>query len=101
MLSSNSPIPDEVLLHRMAGRDATALAELQQRYSSTLYALVFGIIMDADRAERLVSEVFDQVWLAADLLTTRNRRASAWLRQMAKARARAYRAGAEATKGSQ
>lgn len=98
MLSPVSPIPDEVLLHRMARRDSTALTELQQRYGATLYALVYGIIMDADRAERLVSEVFEQVWQAAELLTQRKRGASAWLRQMAKARARAYRAGAAATK---
>jgi len=89
------PIPDAVLVHRMARRDATALVELERRYGATLYALVYGILMDPERAERLVAEVFEQVWHAAELLNKRHRGAYAWLRQAARERAWKHRATPE------
>ncbi len=95
-VSAPGPIPDAVLVHRMARRDATALIELERRYGSSLYALVYGILMDPERAERLVSDVFEQVWHAAELLNRRHRGAYAWLRQAARERAWAHRATPEA-----
>ncbi|HEV8263556.1 MAG TPA: hypothetical protein VGQ06_01310 [Gemmatimonadales bacterium] len=92
MFNPLSPIPDQVLLHRMASRDATALIELQRRHSTSIYALVYGIMMDADLANRVVTEVFEQVWQAAALLSQQRRGASTWLRQLATERARAHRA---------
>ena len=86
------PLPDAVLVHRMARRDATALIELQRRYGSSLYALVYGILMDPERAERLVADVFEQVWQGAELLNQRHHGAYAWLRQAASERAWAHRA---------
>ena len=88
-------IPDAVLVTRMARRDATALVELERRYGATLYALVYGILMDPERAERLVGEVFEQVWHAAELLNQRHRGAYAWLRQAARERAWKDRAAPE------
>ena len=89
------PVPDAVLVNRMARRDSTALIELQRRYSPTLYALVYGILMDPERAERLVEEVFEQVWHAAALLSQRHRGAYAWLREAARERAWKHRATPE------
>ena len=97
-LSAPGPLPDAVLLRRMAGRDATALLELQRRYGTSLYALVYGILMDAERAERLVADVFDQVWHAAELLSQRHRGAYSWLRQAARERALKHRASVESRK---
>jgi DNA-directed RNA polymerase specialized sigma24 family protein len=79
----------------MARRDSTALIELERRHGPSLYALVYGILMDADRAERVVAEVFEQVWHAAALLTQRHRGAYSWLQQAAKERARMHRAAAD------
>jgi DNA-directed RNA polymerase specialized sigma24 family protein len=79
----------------MARRDATALVELERRYGPTLYALVYGILMDPERAERLVAEVFEQVWHAAELLSQRHRGAYAWLREAASERAWKHRATPE------
>lgn len=89
------PLPDAALIDRMARRDATALIELERRHGPSLYALVYGILMDADRAERVVAEVFEQVWHAASLLTRRHRGAYAWLQQAAKERARLHRAATD------
>ncbi len=91
-VSGPGPVPDAVLLRRMAGRDATALVELERRHGPSLYALVYGILMDAERAERLVAEIFEQVWHAAELLSERHRGAYSWLRQAARERARKDRA---------
>jgi len=89
------PVPDAALVRRMARRDSTALVELQRRYSSSLYALVYGILMDAERADRLVAEVFEQAWHAAELMSERHRGAHSWLRQAARERALRYRATPE------
>jgi DNA-directed RNA polymerase specialized sigma24 family protein len=91
-LTTPGPLPDATLLRRMAGRDATALIELERRYGASLYALVYGILMDSDRAERLVAEVFEQVWHTAELLSQRHRGAYSWLRQAARERALKHRA---------
>ena len=94
-LTTPTVIPDAALLRRMAQRDATALVELQRRYGGSLYALVYGILMDPERAERLVEEIFEQVWHAAALLSQRHRGAYAWLREAAKERAWKHRAPPE------
>jgi RNA polymerase sigma-70 factor (ECF subfamily) len=89
------PVPDAVLVNRMARRDSTALIELQRRHGPSLYALVYGILMDPERADRLVAEVFEQAWHAAELLTERHRGAYAWLQQAARERAWKHRATPE------
>ncbi len=86
-LTTPTVIPDAALVSRMAQRDATALVELQRRYGASLYALVYAILMDAERAERLVADVFEQVWHAAEQLSQRRHGAHSWLRQAAKERA--------------
>ena len=88
-------VSDAALLQRMAQRDTTALVELQRRYGGSLYALVYGILMDAERAERLVADVFEQAWHAAELLSQRHRGAHSWLRQAAKERALKHKVAPE------
>jgi RNA polymerase sigma-70 factor (ECF subfamily) len=88
-------LPDAALVDRMARHDATALIELERRHGPSLYAMVYSILMDADRAERVVAEVFEQVWHAATLLTKRHRGAYSWLQQAARERARMHRAAAD------
>lgn len=86
-LTTPTVVPDAALLRRMAQRDATAMVELQRRYGASLYAMVYGILMDPERAERLVADVFEQVWHTAELLSQRHRGAHAWLQQAARERA--------------
>src|SRR5260370_10726993 len=92
------PQADATLLRRMAARDARALTELQGRYGASLYALVYGILMDSDRSERLVTEVFDQLWQAAEFVTQRHHGAFAWLPEAARARPFHHRAVSESLK---
>jgi len=82
-------------MDRMARRDATALIELQRRHWASLYAQVYGILMDAPRSDRVVAQVFEQVWHAAARLSQRHRGAFPWLRHVARELARADRAAVD------
>jgi hypothetical protein len=63
--SQSDPVPDAVLMTRIARRDSTALVELERRHHSSLYAQAYGILMDAGAAERVVRDSFSQLWFDA------------------------------------
>jgi uncharacterized tellurite resistance protein B-like protein len=92
MLEPQTPIvADAVLLTRVAQRDSTALVELERRHFSSLYAQVYGVLMDAGSADRVVRTAFTQLWFEAARYAGK---LSAWglLRDIAKELARAERA---------
>jgi DNA-directed RNA polymerase specialized sigma24 family protein len=84
-------VADGILLGRLVKRDSTALVELERRHHRSLYALAYGIIMDATAAERVVRDTFSQLWFEA---STYSKMPSAWdlLRDMVREHARAERA---------
>jgi RNA polymerase sigma-70 factor, ECF subfamily len=84
-----STIPDRDLVSRMADRDATALIELQRRYRGSVYARAYGILWDTERAERVVTRAFEQLWHAAVRMNARGHRALSWLQRTAAELARA------------
>jgi DNA-directed RNA polymerase specialized sigma24 family protein len=86
-----SLVPDAILMQRLAQRDSTALIELERRHRGSLYAQVYGILMDSTQAERVVRDVFAQIWHAAGRFTG-TRSAWSWLRDTATQLARAERA---------
>jgi len=86
--SPRPPVADADLLRRIVRRDSTALIELERRHHASLYAQAFGILMDSNLAERVVREVFAQLWYAAGRFVVR-RTLWNWLREMAKDLARA------------
>jgi DNA-directed RNA polymerase specialized sigma24 family protein len=69
-------------------RDSTALIELERRHCASLYAQAYGVLMDSGMADRVVREVFAQLWYAAGRFVVR-RTLLGWLREMAKDLARA------------
>src|SRR5205809_3366921 len=81
-------IPDAALLRRVIHRDRAALIELERRHRASLYAKAYGILMDSTKAERVVQEVFAQLWFAAERFVVR-RNLWTWLRMLAKDLARA------------
>lgn len=87
------PVPDAALVRRMAQRDATALTELERRYASSLYAQVYAILIDRERAERVVARAFEQIWHAAVRVHGSTAGALSWLQETAEALARAERSG--------
>lgn len=84
-------LSDADLLHRLSRRDSTALIEVERRHRSSLYAQVYGMLIDPTVAERVVREVFAQLWFAAERFPLR-RTLWTWLRDMARELARAERA---------
>lgn len=89
MLEPQSPVlPDATLLERLVQRDSTALVELERRHHGSLYAQVYGMLMDATLAEQVVRDTFVQLWHAAGRFVG-TRSASSWLRDMARELARA------------
>ena len=84
-----SPIlPDAILLERLVQRDSTALIELERRHHTSLYAQVYGMVVDASLADRVVRETFAHLWYAAARFVG-TRSASSWLRDTARELARA------------
>src|SRR6266699_1441761 len=69
-------LSDAELLQRLARRDSTALIEVERRHWSSLYAQVYGMVIDSTLAERV--PLRRSMW--------------AWLRDMARELARAEQA---------
>src|SRR6267378_235859 len=95
MLEPEPPQPEERpvvseadLLHRLAQRDSTALIEVERRHWSSLYAQVYGMLIESALAERVVREAFTQLWFAAERFPLEHTLWT-WLREMAKELARA------------
>ena len=53
-------VPDRWLLQGMLGGDPGAGGELRRRHAKSLYALAYGVLWDADVADAVVTQVFDQ-----------------------------------------
>ncbi len=92
MLGPQTPrrplVADADLLKRVVRRDSTALIELERRHHASLYAQAYAILMDSMLADRVVGEVFAQLWYAAGRFVLRCTLWS-WLRERAKELARA------------
>jgi DNA-directed RNA polymerase specialized sigma24 family protein len=89
MLEPDRPLlSDAELLQRLARRDSTALIEVERRHWSSLYAQVYGMVVESDVAERVVREVFTQLWFAAERFPLK-RSLWTWLRDMARELSRA------------
>src|SRR5258705_5980061 len=84
-------LSDAELLQRLAQRDSTALIEVERRHWSSLYAQVYGMLVESTLAERVVREVFTQLWFAAERFPL-PRSLWTWLREMARELARAEQA---------
>lgn len=88
-LDTQRPVAsDAELLQRLARRDSTALVEVERRHWSSLYAQVYGMLVESALAERVVREAFEQLWFAAERFPLRPSLWT-WLRDMAKELARA------------
>ena len=89
MLETQRPLASDAdLVQRLAQRDSTALIEVERRHWSSLYAQVYGMLVESALAERVVREVFTQLWFAAERFPLRPSLWT-WLRDMARELARA------------
>ncbi len=74
------------LLPEIAAGDSTAMAQLYDRYASSLYALLLRVLGNPEDAQEVLQETFLQAWRrAADYDSSRGSEA-AWLISMARNR---------------
>jgi RNA polymerase sigma-70 factor (ECF subfamily) len=78
---------DVALIRRMCDADETALGALYDRWSRSLYSLVFHLLMDADEAEDVVEETFWQAWRKASSYEPARGAVSTWLLTIGRRRA--------------
>ena len=82
-------VADRHLVRAMLQGDAEALHALQQRHSTTVYALAYGILVDSSEADEVVADTFAYVRRsAARFLDTAHRSVSLWLSEIARSHAR-------------
>jgi RNA polymerase sigma-70 factor, ECF subfamily len=82
-----SQIPDNDLLHAIAGGDEAALAACYDRYRVILFSQILRIVNDRQEAEDCLQEVFLQVWRRARDFDDSRGRAFTWLVTIARSRA--------------
>src|SRR2546430_16622508 len=60
-------VADRHLLDGVARGEADALRALHQRYGESIYALVYGVLVDPGEAEEGVGETFAHLWRTAEI----------------------------------
>lgn len=78
---------DRELVARMSAGDETALAQLYDRWSRSVYALVVHLVRDGDDAEDVVEEAFWQAWRQASRYEASRGEVGTWLFTIARSRA--------------
>jgi len=76
-------------LARAAAGHADAFSQLRNRHSMSLYALAYGIVIDAVDAQEIVDATFAEAWLKASRYGPANGPVHAWLADIARSRAQA------------
>src|SRR5258708_4235215 len=61
-IEAEEVVADETLMKRIARRNTSALAQLYDRYSAVLKALIIRVVHDEAEADDLLQEIFMQVW---------------------------------------
>jgi RNA polymerase sigma-70 factor, ECF subfamily len=77
----------DVLLHRVARRDADAFAVLYDHTRARVYGLVTHVLRDSGYSEETTQEVYLEVWRTADAYDPTKGSALSWLMTMAHRRA--------------
>jgi RNA polymerase sigma-70 factor (ECF subfamily) len=78
-MTTQHPIDDTALVARIAQQEQTALAKLYDRYARILYAVAFKILESVEEAEKVVLDVFCQVWQTAGNYEASRGKVDAWL----------------------
>jgi RNA polymerase sigma-70 factor (ECF subfamily) len=65
-IAENNALSDEVLMDRIAGRDAQAFEILVRRHQRYIVNLIYRSLGDRAQAEDMAQEVFLRVWRAAE-----------------------------------
>lgn len=78
---------DAALMRAIAAEDSRALAELYDRYSGILKALVIRVVHDDTEADDLLQEIFMQIWRQAKNYSPKKGQALGWIVTLTRRRA--------------
>lgn len=78
---------DMRLVARVRAGDQQALAELYDRYSNVVYAVVLRILQDTGGAEDILQDIFLQLWRKPEAFDSSRGSLGAWLTVIARHRA--------------
>lgn len=89
--SNGGPLPRQdataPLVARIAGGDAEALSVLYDETSRYVHSIALRILRDADEAEEITLDVYQQVWRLAASYDPARCRVNSWLGMMTRSRA--------------
>jgi RNA polymerase sigma-70 factor, ECF subfamily len=80
-------VQDELLLNRVRTKDPKAMADVFDRYGSTVYSIALRILKDPGQAEDVMQEIFFQVWNNPNTFVQGRGSLGAWLAVVARNRA--------------
>jgi len=90
---------EEALIIRLKNRDETAIAQLYDRYSASLYGVILRIVKQEEVAEEVLQDCFIKIWSSFVDYDSSKGRLFTWLVTIArhvaidKIRSRSYREG--------
>lgn len=88
---------EEVLITRLKNKDKTAITQLYDQYSASLYGIILRIVKDSMVAEEVMQDCFVKIWSSIDFYDSKKGRLFTWLITIArhvaidKIRTRSYR----------
>jgi RNA polymerase sigma-70 factor (ECF subfamily) len=86
-MTSAAAAEERELVARMSAGDDGALAQLYDRWSRAVYALVMHLVRDGDDAEDVLEETFWQAWRQASRYEASRGEVGTWLLTIARSRA--------------
>jgi RNA polymerase sigma-70 factor, ECF subfamily len=86
-VSAIPSINDEFLLDRVRVNDPKAMADVFDRYGSTVYSVALRILKDPGQAEDVMQEIFFQIWQNPNTFVQGRGSLGAWLAVVARNRA--------------
>jgi RNA polymerase sigma-70 factor, ECF subfamily len=81
---------DKELVERLKRRDASAMADLYDRFGRLVYSVIFAIVKDTGAAEDLLQETFLRIWNRMQGFDTERGALGPWLLTVARNRAIDY-----------
>jgi RNA polymerase sigma-70 factor (ECF subfamily) len=86
-LLAEDALSDEELMKQIAKRNPEALAQLFDRYSAVLKALIIRVVHDETEADDLLQEIFMQVWRQSENYSQQKGKPLGWLVTLSRRRA--------------
>lgn len=76
---SKETLTEDDLVTRLRARDSSAMSQLYDRYSPTLYGIVLQIVKDENVAEDVLQEAFLRIWVSFEKYDASKGRLFTWM----------------------